>query len=46
MAYIAPNFKIDTTENTSIDFLEASDASELEIIGYLDSDLKALVLVP
>jgi|TARA_B100001094_G_scaffold250781_2_gene248402 hypothetical protein len=39
MAYIAPNFKIDTTENTSIDFLEASDASELEIIGYQERQL-------
>ena len=37
MAYIAPNFKIDTTANSSIDFLEANDASE--IVGYQEREL-------
>jgi len=39
MAYIAPNFKINKTENVSINFLEAKNASELEISGYQEREL-------
>lgn len=39
MAYIAPNFKINTIENSAIGFLEATDASELEIVGYQEREL-------
>ena len=39
MAYIAPNFKINKTENVSINFLEAKKSSELEISGYQEREL-------
>lgn len=39
MAYLAPNFKIDTTENSSIDFLEAKTAEGKEIVGYEEREL-------